>query len=488
MRKTAVAIGNAAYPESPLSNPANDAIDVATRLEELGFAVRLHTDATVVEMQEAVEGLAQDLSRAEVGLFYFAGHGMQIDGSNYLTAVDTGFDTEGRAKYSSLPLNYVIDVLEKGSNQTSIIVLDACRNNPYERRWRNVDSAGLASVYAPKGTIIAFSTSPGQVARDGVERNGAFTGALLRHLGAEDLAIEDLFKRVRNSLSAATSGRQISWEHTSLMGDFFFNPRGLTGGLETAYSEEAKADSLFQFVEGRPLTAVLRGLKSHDWYEQKPAMFQLPNVAIETATRDELLVLGRNIYQAACGSSNPAESFVEHLATRLQGMGTEVGFHVLNGILYEIYFDSNGRFRRSRKAEHFDDVFLLEGGDDFSSSFEFIAQALAPYQAQLFYLPASGRGVAIDVVIDPQEDGESSAVKGILFDGQDVLYASDGETLVTNTEDDFRYSMRKLDFEKSLVSDLTVPMRRLGVTYSRQISDDDELILPYGYIVQRLSL
>src|SRR5207245_2583668 len=106
-----------------------------------------------------------------------------------------------------------IEILEQGANHTSILILDACRNNPFERKWRGVGmvgTRGLAPVYAPKGTIIAFATSPGQVALDGEGTNGAFTSALLRHIDAQDLTIEDLFKRVRNTLSAFTSGKQTS--------------------------------------------------------------------------------------------------------------------------------------------------------------------------------------------------------------------------------------------------------------------------------------
>jgi len=223
MNKKALCIGNASYPESPLKNPAKDAKDLSNKLTALGFSCMVCENSNIVTMQEALTTFADRLSDADVGLFFFAGHGMQIDGNNYLTAIDTDFESEISAKYSSLPLNMVIDFLEKGGNETSIIILDACRNNPYERRWRNGRNLGLAPVYAPKGTIIAFATSPGQMASDGEGKNGAFTSALLKHIEVQNVTIEDLFKRVRNTLSVLTAGKQTSWEHTSLMGDFFFN-------------------------------------------------------------------------------------------------------------------------------------------------------------------------------------------------------------------------------------------------------------------------
>jgi uncharacterized caspase-like protein len=132
---------------------------------------------------------------------------MQIDGENYLAAVDTDGTDEIAAKHSSLALNRVIEVMEKSGCSTSIIVLDACRNNPFERAWtRSMESRGLAPVYAPRGTLIAFATSPGQTASDGRGRNGAYTAALLQHMTTPDCSIETMFKRVRNTLSAATKG------------------------------------------------------------------------------------------------------------------------------------------------------------------------------------------------------------------------------------------------------------------------------------------
>lgn len=215
MIKKALCIGTAQYPEAPLKNPVNDATDLSRRLEALGFSCKLCLDGSHKSMNEALKDFTSELSGAEVGLFFFAGHGMQISGENYLTAIDTDFTSETEAKYSSLSLNKVIEVLEKGDNATSIIILDACRNNPYERRWRGGEFLGLAPVYAPKGTIIAYATSPGQTASDGDNKNGAFTSALLNHVDNQNLTIEDLFKRVRNTLSAMTSGKQTSWEHTS---------------------------------------------------------------------------------------------------------------------------------------------------------------------------------------------------------------------------------------------------------------------------------
>jgi uncharacterized caspase-like protein len=166
---SALVIGNAAYAEvSPLANPTNDADDIAAILAKRDFTVIKKTDCKHKEMDLALKEFRTELKVSDVGLFFFAGHGMQIEGENYLAAVDADADTEIDAKHSSLPLNRVIETMEKSATATNVIILDACRDNPFERAWhRSASLRGLAPVYAPRGTIIAYATSPGQIASDG---------------------------------------------------------------------------------------------------------------------------------------------------------------------------------------------------------------------------------------------------------------------------------------------------------------------------------
>lgn len=263
MKQCAFIVGNNTYPEAPLQNAVNDGRSVAAKLTELSFSCSLLTDTTHKAMDIALSEFGKQLATHDVGLFFFAGHGMQIDGVNYLAAVDTNFASEVDAKFSSLALDKVIETMERSGTRTSVIILDACRNNPYERRWRSTGPRGLAPVYAPKGMLIGYATSPGQVASDGSGRNGAYTEALLAHIGHQDLSIENFFKRVRNTLSSSTSSRQISWEHTSLMGDYHFNHSRADGGAITAYSEQALADADFH-PRGETGDLITR-LKSHNW-------------------------------------------------------------------------------------------------------------------------------------------------------------------------------------------------------------------------------
>lgn len=482
----ALIIGNSSYPGSPLQNPVNDALAIQTKLELLGFDTLALTDAKNIDMGKALNNFSSEINFRDVALFFFAGHGMQIDGENYLTAVDTDFNEEINAKYTSLPLNKIIDIMEKGSNHTDIIMLDACRTNPYERKWRGAESRGLAPVYAPKGMIIAYATSPGQVAYDGDGKNGAYTDAFLKHVSTPDTTIEDLFKRVRNTLSSSTRGRQISWEHTSLMGDFYFNYSYISDDLVAEYTEAALADARYKPHSSEQVRKIIGGLRSHNWPTQNTAITAITPNNLKTFNKNDLFVLGRNIYQAACGTATQAMTYLENLQAQLAAVGENTGFHMLNGMLFEIYFDSEGRFRNTAKSDEIDNVFQMEESDDFQTSFEFIQQALRPYAKNLFYAPSSGRGISADVLCIDFEDDEV-AVEGIYFEGDNVLYDESGENYFDPNTNNFITKMRKNKIIESISQAMVVPTYRLKVNFLN-IDDDVETVLaPYNMNIKRLS-
>jgi len=486
MSKLALIIGNADYPESPLSNPVNDARAIKHKLTNLGFKTITITNAKNISMEKALRKFSTRLVNQEVALFFFAGHGMQIDGKNYLTAVDTNFDQEIDAKHSSLPLNKVIDIMERGPNKTDIIMLDACRTNPYERRWRGEESRGLAPVYAPKGMIIAYATSPGQVAYDGDGKNGAYTDAFLRHVGTPDITIEDLFKRVRNTLSSSTRGRQISWEHTSLMGDFYFNFSFVTDELIAEYGNAVIADEDYRPTSGDEAHDIIAGLKSHDWYKQNPAIKQIRKRTLDNFTKDELFALGRNIYQAACGSANQAIGYMENLQNKLSSLDDSVAFHILNGMLFEIYFDSHGQIRDKPKTKLLDEVFRLEEHDDNKESFRFIRQALTPYLKGLFYIPSSVRGIAVDVLCTKHSKKET-VINAVYFEGDNILYDEQGVDYFDPDQDDFMCQKTKKDLRKTLSETLATPSYRLTVNYIGADDNTNKIMVPYTFNVKRLA-
>jgi formylglycine-generating enzyme required for sulfatase activity len=220
-RRVALVIGNGVYPTAPLKNPVNDARDMAAALRAQGFEVIARENASLAQMEGAVNEFWTRLKLGGAGLFYFAGHGLQVNGRNYLVPVDARLAVEQDAKYKCMDAGMVLGRMENAGNELNIVILDACRNNPFARSWRSAD-AGLAKMDAPRGSIIAYATAPDSVAADGDGRNGLYTEKLLRSMRTPGLPVEQMFKRVRDEVMRATKDKQVPWESTSLRGDFFF--------------------------------------------------------------------------------------------------------------------------------------------------------------------------------------------------------------------------------------------------------------------------
>jgi hypothetical protein len=222
-QRTALVIGNGAYSSGPLKNPVNDATDMASALRQAGFSVILKTNVRQPEIEEAIESFGNRLKRGGVGLFYFAGHGLQVNGVNYLVPIGVKIRKESDVKYQAIDANRVLDEMAYANNGLNIVILDACRDNPYSRSFRSA-SRGLAILgIAPTGTFISYSTGPGQVARDGEGRNSPYTSALIQFMKMPGLTIEQVFKGVRTQLETETAGQQVPWELSSLRGEFSFN-------------------------------------------------------------------------------------------------------------------------------------------------------------------------------------------------------------------------------------------------------------------------
>lgn len=226
--RKALIVGNSAYSSGPLRNPVNDAMLMSQTLQHLGFEVTLAKNASLREMEAAVRDYSQKLSGADVALFYYAGHAVQINGHNYLIPVQAKIQKDTDVKYEAYDVGKILDELALAGPPVSIVILDSCRDNPFARSFRSANS-GLAQMDAPKGVIIAYSTAPGSVAMDGDGVNSPYSAALARHMLTADVDIEQVFKRTRRDVDAASGGRQTPWESTSLIGDFYFsNNRGLS--------------------------------------------------------------------------------------------------------------------------------------------------------------------------------------------------------------------------------------------------------------------
>lgn len=222
--RTALVIGNSDYALMPLSNPENDAEDIASKLKTLGFEVLFEKNQSKAETKALIREFGKKLKqKGGVGLFFYAGHGLQIDGKNYLVPVDFSVETAYEVADAAIDASLITGAMEEAANPLNIVLLDACRDNPFPRKNRS-SSRGLAKMDSASGTIIAYSTSPGDVAADGDGRNSPYTSNLLQYMDKPGLTIEQVFKRVRVGVEDSTGGRQLPWETSSLRGDFYFQP------------------------------------------------------------------------------------------------------------------------------------------------------------------------------------------------------------------------------------------------------------------------
>lgn len=226
--RIALIIGNSKYPDSPLINPLNDAKAMAKGLKVLGFDAQVLLDSNLKDLDSAVQTYSSKISKSKaVGLFYYAGHGVQLAWRNYLIPIDAKIDRIDDIPKQTFELNNMLLALNKAQNPMNIIILDACRDNPFGKKLPT-EQKGLSQFDAPHNSLLCYATAPGNVASDGVGANGLFTENLLREMLDPEAKIEDVFKRVRLKVRLASKGQQIPWESTSLEEDFYFNANGLS--------------------------------------------------------------------------------------------------------------------------------------------------------------------------------------------------------------------------------------------------------------------
>ncbi len=222
-------MGNSAYRNGGgLKNPVNDVSAMAKVLDVLGFEVKKLTDCTQNEMRKAMDEFGLRMKNQEVGLFFYAGHGVQVGGKNYLVPVDCcRMDYPNQVDYNCVDVGRLLANMENAGAGTNIVILDACRDNPFRRSWsQGSQDKGLAFMNAPSGSFIAYATSPGRTAADGSGTNGLYTSALLKYIAAPGIKIEDVFKKGRIDVRRQSNGGQTPWESTSLQGDFYFAALG----------------------------------------------------------------------------------------------------------------------------------------------------------------------------------------------------------------------------------------------------------------------
>jgi hypothetical protein len=481
MNAIALVVGNSNYafnaPSFVLKNPGNDARGVAEALTRLGFFVNLYLDEDERSFRQHLHDFSTELNKYDNCLVYFAGHAIQIEGVNYLAAIDTSFEDESSAKYTSIQLDLVLDYLRRSLCKVKIVIPDACRNNPFASRGFN--DSGLAPVKAPTGTLIAFSTSPGERASDtGFGNNSIYTGALLKHIAHENIPIEEMFKRVRTTVYSLSNKKQISWEHTSLIGDFYFNSGQLIHSVDLPYGEEYVADGRYE-GSGTDFDDVISGMKTYTWDVQKASIQALRKLDKTRLGPNEKFLIGRNILQVASGGEFSASDIMADLDRYLQPWADGDENHVLNGILFEMYFNSEGRFRGDRlKTGCLDAVCKLEDNQKYKSSFEFIHKQLSPFREDLYYIPSSNpQSVPVECVIVEDEvmvqgkPRKHTVLKRVMVKGK-LVYEFNG-----NEMEMMLTPVNKEHFPEHISRFLSIPLRRLNIVTS--IDVPDHFRIPY---------
>ena len=403
MNVLAVVIGNNDYPEpDKLTNAVADAMAMHEVFQRLGYHIIPFYNFHQGEIPKIMETIEKELPKHDASIFYYAGHGYQVDGENFLPSVDCQVSYAGKhqLKYDSIVLSDLLDLYRPHTNKTHIIILDACRIRPAYR--------GGADSFAP----IAFSTSPNSTAKDGGPNgHGLYTAALLSYIGRERMTVEELFKKVRRTVAQWSNNTQIPWEHTSLIGDFSFNTGQMVVSPQIPYHEKVVKDA--DYDDTGTVGTLIAEIRSCDYNRQNPAIDRLWSMKAVDLDKNQQFIFGRNLLQSSSASFS-SQRFMNSLASNLRKYQTPDGDnHVLNGILFEIYFDSHGEFRAGGlKRQYFEEVMELNRNPAYVKSFSFIRAVLNPYKEDFIYIiPEEGDG-KLDVDIAVRQEKVTNFIGG----------------------------------------------------------------------------
>jgi len=370
-KRVALVLGNGDYQATTkLINPVNDAADIGEMLAGLGFDVEVRIDADLDTMEKAVLRFGNKLagSTDSVGFFYYAGHGVQSNGENYLIPVDARLSAESMLRTRAIPLQFVLDSIGEAGNKLNIIVLDACRDNPFS--WARSSTRGLAVVgVQPAASIVVYSTSAGKVAQDGTGRNGTFTEELLRHLPSPGLDIMEVLRRTGQDVQAKTASAQIPAIYSQFFGVLQLVPgeapamAGPTAPMETSVKASPAAGSVTSASSGSS-SGLSSGSSSESsgvldylpaFFDEAPANSKLTIAKAEELTWDGQWLSAWRILEKTDPNSRDPYMLAEKIRTMLNGntsLDLFQGFSIANmppdgdweaaceaGTLDEDYFD-----------------------------------------------------------------------------------------------------------------------------------------------------
>ena len=362
--RIALVIGNGAYENAPLANPVNDARLIAQTLRQLDFQVLEHLNVNQKDMKRAIQlfGDRLELAGAEaVGLFYYAGHGVAVNGRNYLIPTDAAIDRESDIDIEAVATDTVLAQMEYTRNALNFVILDACRNNPYTRSFRSA-TRGLARMDAPRGTLISYATAPGDVALDGEGEHSPYSRALAKAMLKPGMLVEQMFKRVRQLVVAETENRQTPWESSSLTGDFYFKaaPPAATSATGIAASadviawntieDSTNAADIEGFIKAYPASPLLPIAQSRLKALQEPKLAALPAAKDSAPNVDGKWAGGGKVVRGSGECSGSVDLTLDIAAGKVKGVIREIDFFTnisgtinAEGRLRAIGFDEDGR-------------------------------------------------------------------------------------------------------------------------------------------------
>lgn len=401
MRTLAVIIGNNDYHQgAELTNAINDANGINEVFERLGYDIIFNLNCKADDYTKLLSEFEERIKEYDASIFYYAGHGFELDGENYLPATDCQIPPANKyeAGRFSIRITELLEIYKKYSNKVNIVIIDACR-----KAFERSGNVALAPMFAPKGTLLAFSTSPNEGASDGgFDGNSIYTGSVLKYLGREHLSVEELFKKVRKTVYALSEGRKTTWEHTSLINDFYFNTGQLVHSIDIPYSTDVVKD--INYDEATEFGELISKLRTYNWHVQNPAIDEILKIPPSDLDKNQQFILGRNLLQAS-GAAASACNFMEQIRTKISKYSYNQENHVLNGILFEIYFNAHGEFRKSATKKHYiEEILALRKDSSYENSFSFIADLLSNTGYNLIYIPKKeDEFIDIDVVASEEK-------------------------------------------------------------------------------------
>lgn len=479
-RGKALVIGNDHYDQMKpdLNNAVNDAKSIHEALQGLGFMMMpLAIDITTDDFDSLFNDFLGDLAKYDVAVLYYAGHGIEVEGKNYLVMTEAPVgELAITTTRRSVDLQECLSQIHMTGCKMVIMIIDACRNNPFEGHVRGWGSVNLAPIFAPKGTLIAYSTSPGETASDfGMDGHSVYTGALLKHLQEEGLEVETFFKKVRSTVNAMTKGKKTSWEHTSLIGTFCFNSGRMIQVEELGYELSSLRDIDFDITNPN-VGNIVSELKSYDWYHQNPAVDSFQKLKPAILSADELFVVGRNLLQAACGGSYSAQDFIKD-ASLLARYTVNGENHLVNGILFEIYFNNKGLFRfKDYKLTMLNDLMGLCTHESLKCSFRFIEKALKSFEANLIFVPSEApKQVDINVRIEKgkiqlwKDVEEGNIIQSVQFEGYELLANQEDNDIFPFSSE---WSVNKAELASIICEGYAIPSSYLHLVMNKEIGNE----------------